>query len=150
MKQALLFGAITLALTTMANAQIKPEDQIRFRQAGYSFMSWNMGKIKANLGGQFDPKEVEGAANAIAGIANSHMGALFGPGTDRDIGNVKTRVKPEFFQHKDEVNKLAKDFITAANNLSKVAASGDQAAIKQAFGDTGTTCKACHDRFRKE
>ncbi len=150
MKQALLFGAITLALTTIANAQIKPEDQIRFRQAGYSFMSWNMGKIKANLEGQFDPKEVEGAANAIAGIANSRMGALFGPGTDKDMGNVKTRVKPEFFQKKDEVGKLAKDFIAAANNLSKVAASGDKDAIKQAFGDTSAACRACHDKFRKE
>jgi hypothetical protein len=26
---------------------MKPEDQIKFRKAGYAFMSWNMGKIKA-------------------------------------------------------------------------------------------------------
>lgn len=150
MKNVLVLGVISLALTTNAIAQVKPEDQIKFRQAGYSFMSWNMGKIKVNLEGQFDAKEVEVAANAIAGIANSRMGALFGPGTDKGIGNVKTRVKPEFFQNKEEVGKLAKDFIAAANNLSKVAASGDKAAIKQAFGDTGEACKACHEQFRME
>ncbi len=44
-----------------------------------------------------------GAANAIAAIANSGMGALYGPGTDKDVGNQKTRVKPEFFQQQDEV-----------------------------------------------
>ena len=150
MKKALVLGVIALSLATTAVAQVKPEDQIKIRQAGYSFMSWNMSKIKANLEGKFDAKEVEAAANAIAGIANSRMGALFGPGTDKDIGNVKTRVKPEFFQNKEEVGKVAKEFIAAANNLSKVAASGDKAAVQKAFGDTGAACKACHEKFRME
>jgi cytochrome c556 len=150
MKKGIMLGAISLTLATTAIAQVKPEDQIHYRQAGYSFMSWNMGKIKANLEGQYDAKQVEAAANAIAGIANSGMGALFGPGTDKDIGGVKTNVKPEFFQNKEEVGKLAKDFIAAANNLSKVAASGDKSAVKKAFGDTGAACKACHDKFRME
>ncbi|MGB4336266.1 MAG: cytochrome c [Chromatiaceae bacterium] len=150
MKKVLILGVITLSLATTAVAQVKPEDQIEIRQAGYSFMSWNMGKIKTNLEGQFDAKQVEAAANAIAGIANSGMGALYGPGTDKDIGSVKTRVKPELFENKAEVGKVAKDFIAAANNLSKVAASGDKAAVKKAFGDMGAACKACHEKFRME
>lgn len=150
MKKVLILGVITLSLATTAVAQVKPEDQIKIRQAGYSFMSWNMGKIKTNLEGQFDAKQVEAAANAIAGIANSGMGALYGPGTDKDIGSVKTRVKPELFENKAEVGKVAKDFIAAANNLSKVAASGDKAAVKKAFGDMGAACKACHEKFRME
>lgn len=150
MKKVLVLGVITLSLATTAVAQVKPEDQIKIRQAGYSFMSWNMGKIKTNLEGQFDAKQVEAAANAIAGIANSGMGALYGPGTDKDIGSVKTRVKPELFENKAEVGKMAKDFIAAANNLSKVAASGDKAAVQKAFGDMGAACKACHEKFRME
>jgi cytochrome c556 len=150
MKKVLVLGVITLSLATTAVAQVKPEDQIKIRQAGYSFMSWNMGKIKTNLEGQFDAKQVEAAANAIAGIANSGMGALYGPGTDKDIGSVKTRVKPELFENKAEVGKVAKDFIAAANNLSKVAASGDKAAVQKAFGDMGAACKACHEKFRME
>jgi cytochrome c556 len=150
MKKVLVLGVLTLSLATTAVAQVKPEDQIKIRQAGYSFMSWNMGKIKTNLEGQFDAKQVEAAANAIAGIANSGMGALYGPGTDKDLGSVKTRVKPELFENKAEVGKVAKDFIAAANNLSKVAASGDKAAVQKAFGDMGAACKACHEKFRME
>ena len=147
---SIAFGIVALSLATAASAQVKPEDQIKFRKAGYSFMSWNMGKVKSNLEGTYDAAQVTAAANAIAGIANSGMGALFGAGTEKDVGSQKTRVKPELFQNMPEVGKLAGDFTSAANNLQKVAATGDAAAVKTAFGDLGKTCKACHDKFREE
>ena len=150
MKKALVLGVITLSLATTAIAQVKPEDQIKYRQAGYSFMAWNMGKIKANLEGEFNAKQVEAAANAIAGIANSGMGALYGPGTDKDIGSVKTRVNPELFTDKEGVGKVAVAFIAAANDLEKAAATGDKAAVQKAFGDTGAACKGCHEKFLHE
>ena len=150
MKKAIALGIISLTLATAASAQVKPEDQIKFRQAGYSFMSWNMGKIKANLEGEYNAQQVQAAATAIAGIAGSGMGALYGPGTEKDIGDVKTRVKPEFFKEPDEVRKLAMAFAKEANELQKVAATGDVAAIKAQFGKTGESCKACHDKFRKD
>ena len=78
------------------------------------------------------------------------MGALYGPGTEKDIGSLKTRVKPEFFQEMPNVGKLATDFNNAAANLAKVAATGDKAAVQKAFGATGETCKACHDKYRME
>jgi hypothetical protein len=45
-------GVITAAILATsfaipAVAQLGVEDQIKARQAGYQFMSWNMGKIKA-------------------------------------------------------------------------------------------------------
>ena len=150
MKKALALGVITLSLATTALAQIKPEEQIQYRQSGYRFMEWNMKKINANLEGEFDAKQVQAAANAIAGIANSGMGALYGPGTDKDIGSFKTRVKPELFTDKEEVGKVAKAFNTAANELAKAAATGDKEAVKKAFKDTGASCKGCHDKFRQE
>lgn len=109
-----------------------------------------MGKIKGNLEGTYNKDQVAAAANAIAGIANSGMGALYGPGTDKAIGNVKTRVKPEFFKEGDNVGKLAREFNAAANDLAKVAAGGDTAAVKTAFGKLGEACKACHDKYREE
>ena len=30
------------------------------------------------------------------------------------------------------------------------AAGGDKAAVQKAFGATGETCKACHDKYRME
>ncbi|WP_295447638.1 cytochrome c [uncultured Thiodictyon sp.] len=142
-------GVLAVALSGVAlAADVKPADQIQIRQAGYRFMSWNMGKIKANLEGSFDAKQVTASANVIAAIANSGMGALYGPGTDKDIGDVHTNVKPEFFEKMPEVGKLAGNFVAAADNLAKVAATGDAAAVKTAFGDLGKSCKACHDQFR--
>ena len=113
-------GILAFSLATAASAQVKPEDQIKFRKAGYSFMSWNMGKIKANLDGSYDASQVTAAANAIAAIANSGMGALYGPGTDKSIGDQKTRVKPELFQNMPEVGKLATNFNAATTDRKSV------------------------------
>ncbi len=148
---AIIAFFVSIGLTAnVAAADLKPEEQIKTRQAGYKFMSWNMAKIKANLEGEFKQQSVQKSAEAIAGIANSGMGALYGPGTDKDIGDVKTRVKPELFTEREEVGKVAVRFIEAANNLAEVAAIGDPAEVKGAFGDLGKSCKACHDKFRKE
>ena len=149
----LVFTAVALSVAAGASAQMKPEDQIKARKAGYAFMSWNMGKIKAQVvdnPASFNKDQVAAAANVIAATANSGMGALYGPGTDKDAGNQKTRVKPEFFKEPDEVRKLAVAFVKEANELQKVAATGDAAAIKAQFGKTGESCKACHDKFRKD
>ena len=141
---------MTLTAAAMAQQAMKPEEMIKARKAGYSFMSWNMGKIKANLDGSFNKDQVVAAANVVAAVANSGMGALFGPGTDKEVGGEKTRVKPEFFQQQDKVRELAMNFNKEANELAKVAATGDAAALKAQFGKVGEACKACHDKFRKD
>ncbi len=149
-------AALTLAAVTgaaFAQQALKPEEMIKFRKAGYSFMSWNMGKIKAQVVDapqSYNKDQVLAAARLIAATANSGMGALYGPGTDHDVAGEKTRVKPEFFQQREEVGKLAQAFNKEANELAKVAESGDPAAIKAQFGKTGETCKSCHDKFRKD
>lgn len=149
--RAAALGTLAVAFVgTATSADLKPEEQIQTRQAGYSFMSWNMGKIKANLDGGYSQPQVEAAANAIAGIANSGMGALFGPGTDKDIGDVKTRVKPELFTDQEGVGEVAVAFIEAANNMAETAALGDEAEVKAAFGKLGESCKACHKKYRKD
>jgi len=143
-------GLFAATLASTASADLKPEEQIQIRQAGYEFMGWNMGKIKANLEGEYNSDQVSAAANAIAGIAGSGMGALFGPGTEANIGAVKTRVKPEFFKNMEDVGQLARDFMDAANNLAEVATDGDKDSVKAAFGDLGNACKACHKKYRSD
>ena len=151
-KTVVAFVLAGLTSAVFAQQPLKPEEMIKYRKAGYSFMSWNMGKIKANLEGEYNTQQVQAAANAIAAIAGSGMGALYGPGTDKDIGEVKTRVKPEFFDPANgpDIGKIATNFNTAAAELAKVAAGGDKAAVQKAFGATGETCKACHDKYRME
>ena len=141
-----------LAGSALAQQSLKPEEMIKLRKSGFSYMAWNMGKIKANLDGSFNKEQTAAAANAVAAIANSGMGALFGPGTDKDVGDQKTRAKPELFmpQNQDKLRELAMNLGREANELARVAAAGDAAAIRTQFGKTGATCKACHDEFRRD
>lgn len=153
--KALMTGAVAAVLlaSTAAQAQMKPEEMVETRQAGYQFMSWNMGKIKAQVvdGKEpYDQAKVAAAANAIAAIANSGMGSLYSPDTTTEQLGKATRLKPDFFQNLDEAGQIGRKFTAAANQLAKVAAEGDQAAIKKAFGDVGGSCKSCHDKFRAD
>lgn len=145
--------AFTLLLTASTTAAIAGpiEEQIRFRQSAYSFAAWNVAKIKNQVVDHpetFNKDAVAAAANAIAAVANSGLGALYGEGTDKGVGWKQTRLKPEFFQKKAEVTVAANTFNEAANELAKVAATGDVNAIKVQFGKVGESCKGCHDLAR--
>ena len=155
MKNLMIGGLAALFLTASlsASAQVDPEDQIKFRKAGYSFMSWNMGKIKAMAIDEsvaWDAAQVKAAANSIAATANSGMGALFGPGTEKSIGDTKTRVKAEMFTDGEGVQKVGMAFNKAANELAEAAATGDQALVAKAFAAAGDSCKGCHDKYRED
>jgi cytochrome c556 len=151
------FGHALLTVTLMglfsqtALAELKPEDAIKYRKANYSVLAWNMAKIKAmaiDNEQAFDEKKVAAAANAIAAIANSGMGALYIPGSENSIGEMKTQAKPEIFTDAEGVKEVAVKFIQAANDLQKAATSGNQDAVLKAFKETGASCKACHDKYR--
>ena len=79
-------------------------------------MAWNMGRIKMNVeGGNFNKEEVIKAANAIQAIANSGMGALYLPGTDKGKGWEETRAKSNIWTDKEKMGKVATDFVREAN-----------------------------------
>ncbi|RIX44710.1 MAG: cytochrome c [Rhodocyclales bacterium GT-UBC] len=153
MKSKLVAALLATVVAGSAFAQAKPEDAIKFRQAGYTFMAWNMGKLKGMLvdnPASFNKEQAIAAANLIAATANSGMGALYVPGSDKGVGFKETRVKHELFTDKEGVGKVAVAFNKEANELAKVAATGDAAALKAQFGKVGETCKGCHDKFRKD
>jgi cytochrome c556 len=144
MKKKLALG-IVLAVTTASSFAGPIEDQIRFRQSAYSFLGWNTAKIKAQTADHpetYNKDQVIAAANAIAAIANASLLELYGPGWK------PTRLKPDYFQKKDEVKEIEATFIKEANELQSVAESGDVADIKAQFGKVGASCKSCHDLIR--
>ena len=149
MNKKLIIALIATAIAGTAGAQMKPEDAIKFRQSGYAFMAWNMQRIKANVeGSKFDKDEVLKAANAIQAIANSGMGSLYLPGTDKGKGWENSRAKPGIWTEKEKMGKVAMAFNKEANEMAKVAATGDTAAVKAQLGKLGGTCKGCHDDFK--
>jgi len=150
--QLLAFGLSLTVLAGTASAQVigKTEDQIRWRQSAYHTMAWSMGRIKANVEGTYNKDQVAEAANVIQAIANSKMGYLYQAGSDKGKGWKETRLKLEFFTDKETLGKVAGAFGKEANEMAKVAATGDAAAVKAQFGKLGDACKGCHDKFRKD
>ena len=149
MKRKIALALLATTLAGTALAQVKPEDAIKYRQSGYAFMAWNMGRIKMNVeGDKFNKEEVLKAATAIQAIANSGMGALYLPGTDKGKGWEETRAKANIWTDKEKLGKVATDFVREANEMAKVAASGDAAAVGAQLGKLGGTCKGCHDDFK--
>lgn len=154
MRKSRFFVALALsaAVATPAVAQMDVEDQINTRQSTFTFAGWNMGKIKAQaIDGDvaYNQQQMVAAANSIAAVANSGLGALFGPGTAMDK-NDNTKLKPEFFDRPEKAREVAIGFAKAANQLQEVAKNGDKAALAAQFSEVGKSCKACHDEFRAE
>lgn len=145
----LAIGALAAAATAIAQQAPKPEQLIKWRQSAYQVLAWNAGRVKANVEGQYNKEDVVKAANTIAAIANSGLGALFVPGTETGKGWHDTAVKPELFTDK-KAGEDGANFAKEANELAKVAANGDVAAVKAQLGKLQGTCKACHDDFRKK
>lgn len=147
---SLLVAGVLLAGSVAAQSIGKPEDKVRWRQSAYHVKAWSMGRIKANVEGSYNKEQVIQAANVIAAIANSGMGALFTPDTAKGKGWKATRAKAELFTDREGVSKVAKEFNMAANEMAKAAASGDQLAVTDAFEKLGKACKACHEKYRAE
>ena len=142
-------ATLAVAATALAQQAPKPEQLIKWRQSAYQLLAWNTGRIKANVEGQYNKEDVIKAANTIAAIANSGLGALYAPGTESGKGWHDTAVKPELFTDK-KAGEDAANFNKEANELAKVVALGDVAPVKAQLGKLQSTCKGCHDDFRKK
>ena len=148
----LIAGLLMSAVASGAMAQNAPsaDDLIKWRQSLHQVLTWNMGRLKANVGGQYNKAQAQKAANLIAAIANSGMGELYAPGTEK--GNkVKTKMKPEMLTDAEGVKKAAMAVSQEANELAKVVnGGGDASAVKSQLGKLGGTCKGCHDDFKNK
>ena len=146
-----LVAAISSTAFADAPAADPVAKAIKFRQSGYQFLAWNSGRIKDALAApQYDKDEVIKAANAIQAIANSGMGKLFVAGSDKGKGWKETEVKADLFTKGDRVKEVAGNFAKEANELAKVAATGDAKAVKVQYGKLTESCKACHKDFKKD
>lgn len=133
----------------LAQEAPKPEQIIKWRQSVYQAIGWECGRIRISLDKGFDREEVKKAADAIAALANSGLGALYAPGTDKGKGWHDTTLKAEFFSNSAKATEIARDFVKEANDFAKIAATRDAETVKTQFGKLTQTCKSCHDEFRK-
>jgi cytochrome c556 len=145
----LILAAVTPTLvvgTGIAYAQFKkPEDAIKYRQSAYTVMANSFGKIGAVVKGEVPFNKDEVAKNAaVVAMLSTLPWQAFGPGTEG--GNALPAVWSDNAKFKAAGEKMQ----LAVVNLNTAAQSGDQEAIKKAFGAAGATCKNCHDDFKKK
>jgi len=148
MKNILFVITALLASTAQAQQAPKPEQLIKWRQSAYQVIGWNTGRVKANVDGAYNKDDVIRAANTIAAVANGGLPSLFPASTETGKGWHDTSVKPTLFSDAAGAATAQAAFGKEANELARLAQTGDVAAVKAQLAALQKTCKACHDDYR--
>ena len=142
-------GTLATALFALhAQAQFaKPEDAIKYRRAVMTVMATHFGRVAGMANGKiaFDPKAAADSAD-IALTMSKLPFVAFIPGTDKG----ETKAEPKIWTEQDKFKTAAEQMQENMVKLQAAAKSGNLESIKAAAGDTGKSCKNCHDSYRKE
>ena len=149
-RSMLLAGAALLGTATAlpAAAQFaKPEDAIKYRKAAMTVMARHFGIVAGMAQGKipFDAKAAADNAD-IANVVARLPFTGFVEGTDKG----ETRAEPKIWAEMDKFKAAATKMQDEMAKLNVAAKGGNLDAIKAAAGETGKSCKACHDSYRKE
>ena len=149
MKARLLTTAVLLAVVVPASAQFsKPEDAIRYRQAGYVIMGNQMGRIFNQL--KADKPDIAAIQRSaeIIDFVSQLPGEGYVPGSEKG-GNPPTRARPEIFTD-PKVRDIGRAMRQEVVKLVDVSKTGDIAAIRTQFQATVKSCDSCHDNYRNK
>lgn len=141
-------GLATILLAVPAAAQFaKPEDAIKYRKAGFTIMSAHFGRVGAMATGKapYDAKAAIENVDIAVAMSKLHW-AAFPEGSDKG----ETRAKPEIWKDSAKFKEAADKMQAELVKLSAAAKVGNVDALKTAFGPAASTCKNCHDNFRKD
>jgi cytochrome c556 len=149
-RMGLAVGGLCLALALIAVTAAAADGQAVFEKRADTMKQ--LGKPfyltigRAARGSQPLGPDTVAAAETVAALAKTLQPDLFAPGSD--VGGSK--IKPEIFQQPERVVALTDAVRTAVAQLVPAAQSGDQAALRAAFGVASQACAACHKAFRTE
>ena len=146
-----IFSAATLTalLAIPAVAHIERSEPIQsLRQSYFALVGMTFGPMADMVKGKIDWDEAtfQRWASDLAALSTVQVERGFAPGSEQG----KTRAKPEIWLDMDDFSEKLANFRREAAALSKVAMSGDRAAIGEQLGKTGGTCKACHDNYKSK
>jgi cytochrome c556 len=149
MSMLMVAAAVAGAATALpAAAQFaKPEDAIRYRQAGMTLMATHFGRVAAMANGRV-PFDAKGAADnaELATILSKLPFTGFVEGTDKG----QTKADPKIWAESEKFRASAAKMQEDMAKLNAAAKTGNIDAMRAAAGETGRSCKACHDSYRKE
>jgi cytochrome c556 len=137
---------VALCLSANVNAETKPEDAIKYRQAVMATMGGHIGAFMLIAFNKVDGAPyLQSHADALANASNELV-VLFPAGSDAG----ETEVLPAVWSDPDGFSAAVTKAQKATEGLQKAVAGGDRGAIMGAFADVGKACKGCHENYRAE
>ena len=144
----LALGAIALlGLPALVQAQVKPEDVIKFRKGIYQVINWHIRPLGIMVkGGQPYDMDLFAKNAAVLDQMVRILPDSYVPGSD--VGD--TRAKPEIWKEPEKFKQAMERLQAEAAKLSEVAKGGNFDQIRPQFGALSKACSNCHDVFRNK
>lgn len=115
------------------------------RQAGFRLNFVSFAAMKAAIARGDDVKTLALPAGAIGSWARA-MPALFPAGS----ATPQSKALPTIWSDRAGFDAAAADMAAAAAKLAEAAKAGDAAAFSAQYAVLGSTCGACHKKYRAE
>ncbi|NGP52043.1 cytochrome c [Thioalkalivibrio sp. XN8] len=146
-KLAVIALAALAAAPALALDAEQAEKATETRQSVLEVVGWNMGPLGAMARGlvPYDAEIVARNAQRIAWMSSMIPDAFRADTRPHDVA---TEALPAIWENYARFEELAANTQASAERLAEVAASGDEAATKQAIGALVDDCRACHNDFR--
>jgi len=148
------FIAVSLCATgVMAGVTHADEEDIaavnravEYRQAIMNILNWNMRVMGAMMKNQlpYDKKTFARLAKDLDATANLDLLSGFPKGSVNEDSDAKHAI----WHNVEDFEQKYYKFQSAADDVSKVAESGDEAKIKPVFFELAKACKACHKAYK--
>jgi cytochrome c556 len=148
MRKHLLTSLVALSLAAPAMAADSPTERaIKYRQAAMTVVGSNFKPMGAMIKGEipFDAAVFARHAEDLSAIA----GVDILRGFPEDSEGKGSDAKPDIWLDWEDFKAKMEDMTRETAALAKVAAGSDKAAIKDQFGKTAKTCKACHKAYKE-
>lgn len=144
---AIACGLLTVA-APVAQA-FDPDDAITARRSVMRVIGLNFGPMGAMVRGKipFDVAIFKANAARIEAVSTMPIEDYFPDGSE-DGDFLDTNALPEIWSDRASFEERLEAMREAVAKLAMATRSGDEAAMKTAFGTTGKRCKGCHDDFK--
>ena len=147
MKRFLVIAGMALAMASgAALAQMKPEMQVKQRQAAMTLIGKYWGPIAGMASGKVSPYNADVVARNATYLEN--LAQMPWDGFHESTKGENTKALPAVWADSAKFQDLANRLQAETAKLGVVARARDEAGVKAQWGAVGKTCGACHEGFR--
>ncbi|HYC45530.1 MAG TPA: cytochrome c [Burkholderiales bacterium] len=138
--------AVSAFVALPAYSQVKPDTQVRQRQAAMILQGKYFYPIRNMAQGKmpYDAKIVARNVTYLDSLAQMPWDG-FTPATK----DIKSRSTPAVFSEPAKFKEAADRFMAEAAKLTDIARKGDEAAIRSQILAVDKTCNSCHENYRE-